>query len=165
MLTRRNSSAFGRQKRSLPVNLSVAWSLCKLQSCWLRSRCGQPVSNSSQGRKTRSCRQLDLRDLLTTGITEEMLMWEEILGLFCFDSSSVWMWSGVKVIKEKSTQQSLSSFEWIEREISKGSRSRWRKFTGLLKLLIHPVKAYVFSVVSIARAIQAKPLGEGKLQL
>lgn len=33
-----------------------------------------------------------------------------------------------------------------------------------MRLLIHPVKAYVCSVVSVATAIRAEPPGEGKLQ-
>lgn len=71
----------------------------------------------------------------------------------------------MNISKKKSAWHSLSSSEWTEREISKGSRSRWRKFTGLVRLLTHPEKAYVFSVVSIATATRAKPPGEGKLQL
>lgn len=125
------------EAKELPMPLRGSWDLCRLQGCWLCSGCwGTP----SQGGRWGAADSWDLRDMLVTGKTEEMVIWEEILGLFCFDS---WLDMGWSESDQGEVHTwSFSSCEWMEREIRERRRSRWRKFGRFLKLLIHPVKTF-----------------------
>lgn len=147
------------EAKELPMPLRRSWDLCRLQDRWLCSGCwGAP----SQGGRWGAADSWDLRDMLVTGKTEEMVIWEEILGLFCFDSWLDMGWS-------ESDQGEVHTVElqllWLNGKGDQGEKQIKMEKIWQISKITHPsCKSFLFSVTSTSGGIQAKLWREGKLQ-